>query len=468
MWGLSGLSHPIMTRLQPSPAAFMPPPQTLDLKASIPPRELLAQHGISQLQRLSVISLNQENYYRVGMEPSQPARYFSAVTGKELTDGDRQYAEQLASYYTGLPLANIHQSKLITGFSDDYHVLNRLLPVWHIEFAGEGHLRAFIDTDQARLATLVDDTRFYLTRFFRFGHNWSFAESVPLLQVSLMALVLAIALTSAGSGLYMYFSRRQHVSQRMANQPLRRWHRRLGLLVALSTLLFAGSGGFHLVMSFKQDMAARPAPAPTLVSASQLSDAVWRQITASPLARLDLITQGNRPLWLTRNTMPQAQVAMLAHEHHHHEHHAEVEAGPSPIQLVAANDSMNSVPRDLLALAKIKAASYANKPLAEIAGASLVESFGGEYGFIFKRLPVIKVQFRGAGSPRYYIEPATGALAAEVRDLDAVEGWSFATLHKWGFADFNKDFRDILVSLFALGNILVALMGLIMFSRRNS
>jgi hypothetical protein len=158
----------------------------------------------------------------------------------------------------------------------------------------------------------------------------------------------------------------------------------------------------------------------------------------------------------------------LAQEHHHHEHHVEAAAGPSPAQLVAADDSMSAIPQDLLALAKIKAASYANKPLAEIAGASLVESFGGEYGFIFKRLPVVKVQFRGAGNPRYYIEPATGALAAEVRDMDAVEGWSFATLHKWGFADFNKDFRDILVSLFALGNILVALMGLVMFGRRNS
>ena len=141
---------------------------------------------------------------------------------------------------------------MITGFSDDYHSLNRLLPVWRVEFAGDGHLRAFIDTDEARLATLVDDTRFFMTRLFRLGHNWSFAEGSPILQVSIMALVLAAALTSALSGLYMYFSRK-NANSRLAKQPLRRWHRRMGLLVAVSTLLFVSSGGFHLIMNFKQE-----------------------------------------------------------------------------------------------------------------------------------------------------------------------------------------------------------------------
>ncbi|HEY0268319.1 MAG TPA: hypothetical protein VGC12_03695, partial [Methyloradius sp.] len=31
LWGISGLSHPIMTRLQPVPVQFMPPVQHLGL-----------------------------------------------------------------------------------------------------------------------------------------------------------------------------------------------------------------------------------------------------------------------------------------------------------------------------------------------------------------------------------------------------------------------------------------------------
>jgi hypothetical protein len=472
MWGLSGLSHPIMTRLQPSPAAFAPPPRIMNLQGSIPPQEVLASHGLTQLQHLSVINYRQQDFYRVGIGADSPARYFSAETGKELVDGDRLYAEQLAMHYTGLPSGKIHEARLITGFSDDYHAVNQLLPVWRVEFAGNGHLRAFIDTDQARLSTLVDDTRYCLTRLFRLGHNWSFAEGMPVLQVTLMALILGITLFSAGSGLYMYFSRRLQAQQRLAGQPLRRWHRRLGLLVALSTLLFASTGGFHLIMSFVQQRAAKPVRANVFISASQLSADVWRLATTHPLASIDLVTLGDKPLWLVRNAAdknaaPHAQVAVLAQEeHHHHGHHEDAAvATPAPVNLLAADGAAEKSPEDIVAMARIQATSYAQKPLAEITHAELVEKFGGEYGFVFKRLPVVKVQFKGADNPRYYIEPVSGELAVQMRDVDALEGWSFAYLHKWEFANYNKDFRDILVSLFVLGNIIVALMGLVMFSR---
>jgi len=82
-------------------------------------------------------------------------------------------------------------------------------------------------------------------------------------------------------------------------------------------------------------------------------------------------------------------------------------------------------------------------------------------------LPVVRVQFTAPGNPRYYIEPATGVLASKVEDIDALEGFTFAYFHKWNFGEINKDFRDVLVMLFALGNIIVALMGAILFSRRS-
>ncbi|MEZ0332026.1 MAG: hypothetical protein ACAH07_10915, partial [Methylophilaceae bacterium] len=67
---------------------------------------------------------------------------------------------------------------------------------------------------------------------------------------------------------------------------------------------------------------------------------------------------------------------------------------------------------------------------------------------------------------RLYIEPETGALAAQIRDIDATEGWSFAYLHKWEFANYNKDFRDILVALFVLGNLCTALLGIWLFTKK--
>jgi uncharacterized iron-regulated membrane protein len=76
------------------------------------------------------------------------------------------------------------------------------------------------------------------------------------------------------------------------------------------------------------------------------------------------------------------------------------------------------------------------------------------------------VQLQDADNTRIYIEPATGALSATVRDIDGVEGFTFAYLHKWSFEGLNKDLRDLLVSLFALWNVVVAVLGLILFTTK--
>jgi len=466
LWGVSGMSHPVMSRLQPKPVNFMPPHSAMHLGDSVFPTDVLATHNINAFQRLGVIALHDVPYFRVAESASTPARYFATCDAQELPDGDRRYAEMLASHYTGLPQTSITSAKYITAFSDDYHAVNQLLPVWRIEFAGDQHLRAFIDTDQARLSALVDDTRLTLTKVFRFGHNWSFVEGFPRLQLCLMVLVLTTALVSACSGLYLYVSRRRHAKSRFATQPVKRWHRRLGLIVAFSTLMFACSGLLHLIISYQQAANKIVASYPGIAT-SQLSPEAWHMVMHSPVHKLDLASFKGQPYWLIQNEGPRAQVAALAQEEHHHGDQGDAKANPAGPLLVNAS-TLNAGPADMMALAAEQAASYAKLPVSDIVQTSLVTRFGGEYGFLFKRLPVVRVQFKGEGNPRYFIEPATSALSAKVTDGDALEGWIFAYIHKWNFADANKDFRDILVSLFALGNIIVALMGLYLFTRRQA
>lgn len=458
LWGLSGLSHPLMSRLQPKPVAFTAPAQALDLQQAQTPGTVLTAYGIQRLQRLAVITLDGKAYFRVSTDSQKPARYFALADGQELADGDARYARALASHYTGLPLQSITEARFVTAFSDDYHGVNRLLPVWRVAFSGNDGLRAFVDTDQARLATLVDDRRYMLTRLFRFGHNWAFADSMPSLQLGLMASVLAIALLSAGSGLYLYAQRRRQAAQ---YPPLRRWHRRLGLLVALSTMLFTGSGMFHLFMSFQQERTAQASFSPEILT-TQLANRSWQQLSEHTANRLDLVSDGQHPFWLLQQVPARSQVAALANAHTHHDHAHHARPG---LQLLPADEG-TAVLTDAMLITQHWAATYARRSPGDIHRVEMISRFGGEYGFVFKRLPVVKVQFTGPGNPRYYIELATGALAAKVTDLDAAEGWTFAYLHKWNFAEANKDVRDALVMLFALGNIVVALLGLVMFARR--
>lgn len=464
LWGSSGLSHPIMSRLQPKPEAFVPPAQHLFLHETKGPKTVLTAHGIERLRRLSVVEIGGADYFRVETVKGQAARYFSTSNGDELPDGDERYARFLATHYTGLPASSVVESRLITEFSDDYHAVNRLLPVWRVQFSGEKSLRAFIDTDQGRLATLVDNTRYTLTRVFRIGHNWSFAESSPRLQIAVMACVLAAALISAVSGLFLYFRFRREVSKRLTQKPLRRWHRRLGSLVALSTLVFASSGMFHLFMSFKQEREVFTEQIPEIAT-EQISDEAWLHLGDKAPGKIDLVSDGSKLYWLLQDAPQRSQVAVLSQEKHaEHEHHES--EGPDPgFQLLPADDNL-SENEGIASLIHQWAVAHSQKPLSEISQTKIISKFGGEYGFVFKRLPVVKVQFAGAGNPRYYIEPQSGILAAKVEDLDAVEGLSFAYLHKWTFADANKDLRDVLVMLFAFANILVAVLGATMFFRQ--
>jgi uncharacterized iron-regulated membrane protein len=481
LWGASGISHPVMTRLQPSPVAFTAPNQIFDLSQAISPQVLLKQHGIEQIAHLGLSALNGKTYYRVSENPNAAARYFNTETGDELPNGDATLASALASHFTGRPLADITRTELITEFSDDYHAINRFLPAWRIEFSGNDHLRAFIDTEQLRLATLVDDKRYIFTKLFRIGHNWSFIENTPRVQLGIMAGILSLILFSAFSGIYL-FIKQAHLSRiRLANQGIRRWHRWLGITVSLATLLLASSGLFHLAMNYKQQYEAIPASR-NLITTTQLNQAAWDKIKQQPLAKLDLTQQADQPYWFllpahanTTQPMPVAQVGILKKEASqdmatshtdHHEHHGHQQ--PETIQPhVIPADSPYTPPKEdsVKLLAQAQAASYAGMSMDAIQSTEWMNEFGSEYGFIFKRLPVIKVQFPGNGNPRYFIEPSTGILAAKITDIDHTEGWVFSHLHKWSFLDSNKMLRDILVSLFALGNIIIGTMGIILFTR---
>lgn len=482
MWAGSGITHPIMSRLQSMPVAFTAPNQTLDLSQSASPDVILKNANISDFTQLSVVKFNHVDYFRVVEKANTPARYFEATNANpaiELANGDAEYAKFLASHYTGKPISDVIKADFVTEFSTDYHAINQLLPVWRVEFVGEKNLRAFIDTDQARLSTLVDNLRYTLTQVFQFGHNWAFLSDAPRIQIILIGLLLSAILISAISGVYLFFKQRRLASARLKHQPTLKFHRVIGLIVALSTMLFVSSGFYHLIKSNEQAHGIPPKRALVTFKTAELSADIWANLTQSPLQKINLVSNQSQPSWLLQTAQLQTQVGHLAqldrqkesgkkdspaenHQHHDHAaHHASTE------MLIPAGISPSSVMPDIMEYSRSLASGYAKLPTQKIISAELVTAFGGEYGFFFKRLPVVKVQFEGLEHPRYYVEPATGALAARVIDSDATEGWIFAYLHKWNFIPLGHDGRDLIVALFALLNILVALLGLTVFIKKQ-
>ena len=465
-WALTGMLHPIMSATQPQPTQRIPPPQTLTLKTAIPLPTLLQQAGWRSVQQASAVTLDpQLTAYRVKLSGRPQAHYYNAQTGQTIAQGERLDATRLALWYTGKPLEQVQDARVITAFDDDYPAVNRLLPVWKITFT-DG-LRAYIDPSQARLATLSNDRKMWLARLFRLGHTWSWGQTEWPEKRPIMAAYLIATLVLTIGGILLFVRIKNTENQRLRQQPVRRWHRRMGMGLSVMILCWVGSGLFHLLHSSSASQPSTAKPAAFLVSSLSLS--AWQAATAQPIARIDLVplarhAQLGQAAWLTQpiNAQLTGNMTAMSHsarmspsEHAEHRHHAPAAQSIPQMTLL---DAHSGQPVPVLQQARQLAAFYTGQPAT--GQATWITEFGGEYGFINKRLPVIKVETTAPDHLRVYIEPSSGVLAAQVNDGDAREGWVFSTLHKGNWMPVAKPVRDVVLGLTAFAVALLVLMGL--------
>ena len=98
----------------------------------------------------------------------------------------------------------------------------------------------------------------------------------------------------------------------------------------------------------------------------------------------------------------------------------------------------------------------------------LTEFESREYGFVNKRLPVVKLAFDTPENTTYFIETATSRLASVTEKSDIIEGYSFAIFHKFLFMDWaGKNIRDLTMVLAALIVLVVSVLGLILFLKKK-
>lgn len=494
LWAGSGLLHPIMARTQPVPAQRLAPMQSVDLRQAMPLPQALRLQGISHIAQAELASIAGRSYYRVQLPQQAEALYLATSNGQVLAQGDAQYAQQLARHYTALTHTPVRSVRLLTQFDEDYLPVNKLLPVWRVEFAQSNGLRAFVDTSQARLAALSDRRQAVLLRLFRLGHNWAFLDTSPKLQLTLMLALLACLLFSALSGLYFYWRLAPSARQRLQQRPWTRWHRRLGLVVSSMLLMAVGSGSYHLLHGWQKPAASSPPLASFAVA--EMSAHSWMGVSAQPLAQLGLAHLYGQLVWLVQAAPkasgaasgPPSQVGHLAQEktglehegHEGHDDHTPAAANNTNTGTWVLDEHGMPIEQGLAQIARELAMHYfgqtpmstqtrgrlSSAASSEAAEATEITRFNGEYGFFNKRLPVWRVQLHDPEQTRIFVEPATSALAARLNASDARESWSFINLHKWHFVPGGADVRDALLALFALGNLLVGGLGFGLFLRR--
>ncbi len=155
-FALTGLLHPLMTRLQPQPVQRLPLPMPVLSQALPAPAGALAAAGIANVSALRPVHDGTRWLWRV-QTAGEGVRYVDAQTGAmQSPDAERAHAERLARWYAGEPATPIMISEKLTAFDVDYGYTNRLLPVWRVRFARDDALAVYVSTEDDRLATISD------------------------------------------------------------------------------------------------------------------------------------------------------------------------------------------------------------------------------------------------------------------------------------------------------------------------
>lgn len=453
-WSLSGLIHPLLRLSKPELAAPRIAPEVLlpqDL--GLEPGAALKHNGIAAIRDIHLVKFEGRGYYQVALPDDPVLIYIDTRTGERLAKGDARYAEHLARDILGDRESGVLGRTLVTRFNKEYAPINRLLPVWRIDFDRPDHIRLYVETAPARLGTAVDDRRATLLRLFGLLHRWDFMDTGDALRINVFITAMLIYAALAVSGLILYGLGRKRLCTRA-----QRWHRIVGLVVSATSLMWALSGALHAYEKFTPDERhlhyAQERFQVTELRASLREILAWTEhpVHALALARID-----GRAHYRLDGYAPKRGG---------HRHGGAPKTTPWPT--VSYIDTKNGDIHDNAdaAYARDLALRFSGLDAAAITGITPITRYAGEYGFIDKRLPVLRVAFNTPGRPRLYIETAGGHLAARVDDAGAFENTVFQTLHKWRFADpLGLNTRDAIISLFIFGNVLVMLLGLYAFLR---
>jgi hypothetical protein len=84
-------------------------------------------------------------------------KYIKASDFSLLKDGEKVYAQYLASQFSKHNTKDIVATEAITKFADEYGFVNKRLPVWKVGYASNNNERYYVETSTGRLSVRVND-----------------------------------------------------------------------------------------------------------------------------------------------------------------------------------------------------------------------------------------------------------------------------------------------------------------------
>ncbi|AOZ98270.1 PepSY-associated TM helix domain-containing protein [Flavobacterium commune] len=493
-WTLSGLMHPFMAHFfKPEIANDKLAFETIaQEKLPLSIQEVLEKNKIQQFVNFRIVSFNNTTFYQV-KNLIGDLLYFDTSNGKELKNGDEIYAEWLSRYFLDDQKSTVKKSEIITEFDNQYKYVNRYLPVYKVTLDRADTMEVYVETSSSKLATYNPTSRQFFIWFFDVFHNWSFIDAISnnSIRIITMIFLLSIIGFSAISGIVIYgffWKQFKKTDSLESKKGIRKYHRQIGIWVSLFTLTFAFSGAYH--------------------ATTKWDPYTLDQMVYEPTFKTKEIGLANNKLDLDWNRFQNASLISFNDSIYYRCQLEEKETGkfkkPKPdsnskwnkkegpkTEVVYINATTNKIVPNLdlqyaeflafyftdgapkAACCEMMSPEIPDESEVSLENVKLLESKvitnfeNREYGFVNKRLPVIKLAYDTPGKTTYFIETATSRLAAIVKNSDMVEGYSFAILHKFLFMDWaGKNIRDLTMVLAALCILIVSVLGLIMFIKK--
>lgn len=439
LWALSGILHPLMSSIKPKAAThFIQQPviDSSDIKVDL--YKCFNQIGLSTIHNVKFIKLNHDVYYQVFITPDS-ITYLNAQTGQFAPKVEKLYATQLARIFLGDEQSQVTSITKQTQFDDVYKEINRLLPVWKVEF--DNNRSVYVETSSSRLGTINDTLRKNFLWFFGVFHSWNFIPGPKWIQVLVLGLVSGVSFLTAVSGIWIYLINSKtyrKIKAKTHHLKKRKTHRKVGLIFSVFTLMFSFSGGYHAI--------------------SKLNKNKEDVTSISNSFNLNTFKNVHNIFGLSRKPILNFSIVKISGQNYFR---ILAKDGKKPTPHYVNTSTGELLEKGELVYAKELANQFSGNLAVMIDEVAPIYKFNHEYGFINKRLPVIKVSYNTSGNPDFYVETSTGILAATITNAKRLEGFSFGFLHKFHFLDFlGKTTRNCIAVLAALSLVVISITGI--------
>jgi hypothetical protein len=453
LWTVSGLMHPFMSHWFkteiPNRMYFIE--SVVETDSIQPISKILQKHKIDSIKNIRIVQWNSNSYYQIKGKDDQ-LHYFNRISGLKLAKGDHKYAEHIARKILEDSIASIQSMTLLKDYTSEYKSINRLLPVWKVSFDRPDKMDIYVETAYSKFSTFNDSKQKAFIWIFSNFHNWNFLSFLGNRSLELIITFLFICLIflSSLSGILIYGFHWKYFKKPLPSDALgkvKRQHRKLGISFSLISLLFAFSGAYHLTKKFTPDE-RHLALKQSAFEVSDRLDQIPRFIQNQQLQGLVRIDQTD----YIQTQELDSDSHSLNFNYYNLETGKLLEKGTEKHAFSLLKQYCNQKQEKLKLL---------HPPVLQTA-------FTSYYGFVNKRLPVMVYELDNNAKSQYYIEPATGHLAAYINKGDVQEGLSFAFLHKFHFLDgLGKNGRDGILVGFAFFIALTSVLGIRVFIKKR-